>query len=90
MVQFSTEKSVDIVVSKWDRSLFRGSAARKTIKLNTTIGMIKGVPLNIPDSDIESDIHKLENAATVYRMKTRDGSCLQTVKVTFTVLYLKA
>ena len=42
------------------------SLIRPIEKEDTMWSMIKSVPLNIPDSDIESDIHQLNNAATIY------------------------
>ena len=64
-------------------SLFGGSNVRKTIKPNNIIGMIRGVPINIKDGDLEIVLRELDTGATVYRLKATDGSPLRTVKVTF-------
>lgn len=81
IIQLAKESVVENVLSQWDSSLFGGSTARKTIKPNTFIGMIKGVPLDIPDDDIKSS---LEGTSDIYRMKMANGTLLHTVKVTFT------
>lgn len=83
LVQFAKESLVDQIISKWDATLFGGSEVRKTIKPNTLIGIMKGVPLNVDVKEIKSTTH---GVCDIYRMKMSDGTLLRTVKVTFTEL----
>ena len=45
--------------------------------------MIRGVPIDIKDGDLELVLRELDTGATVYHLKATDDSLLRTVKVTF-------
>ena len=73
IVQFASSQSVDNVIQNWSTSLFGGSNVRKTIKPNNIIGMIRGVPIDIKDGDLEIVLRELDTGATVYCLKATDG-----------------
>ena len=86
MVQFATEGMRDAVLKDWlPDQMFGSSKVRKPTKQKeNTVGVAKGVPLDMNDSELEADLQKSFPGATFYRMtKGEFKEKLRTVKIYF-------
>lgn len=85
ILQLADESAIPAIIENWDPSLFGGSKIRRTIppKQHVHLGMLKGVPLNMADDHILSDIKINHDISSVYRLRAIDGAHLRTVKVEF-------
>lgn len=84
IVQLTNLDKLDTIISSWDSTSLGGSAVRRTIKpANQIIGMARGVPLVIDTETLVRDIQDSYPTAGVYRLQSKDGDPLRTVKITF-------
>lgn len=76
----------DSVVVNWlSEVIFGSSNARRSAKqLHTTVGIAKGVPLDMGDSELQNDVDRTLHGTTFYRMtKGPTKQRLRTVKIYF-------
>ena len=85
MLQLSDPKpnTIDDMIQSWNQNSLGGSTLRRTIKPPEHVGMAKGVPLFIDDITLAEDVKNSYPTASVYRLKSKEGNRLRTVKVTF-------
>lgn len=84
MIQLSNIDDVKKVVMNWKDKNFGGSSVRTTIKPDTSkvTGMMKGVPLDISDKDIQQSVENLHPGSTTVRL-SKENQKLRTVKINF-------
>ena len=57
---------------------------RKPIKPNHNTAVLKGVPTEFSENELQTEIEKsYKNIASIYRLKSKDNKPLHTVKITF-------
>ena len=84
MVQLSSKETAEKIVSSWHADAFGGTSARLTIKPteDPNIGMMRGVPLDIPSSDIDESLKSIFKDITHTRLSKNDQP-LRTIKLNF-------
>jgi len=85
IIQLNSTEDAAKVLKDWKPESFGGSSVRTTIdpKENTTfIGMVKGVPRDIDDSELEAALKEQYPHATFNRL-VKEGQPLRTLKLTF-------
>ena len=87
IIQLAKSSNRDGLIKAWnesDKDLLGGSTARLPIKPNNNIAMLRGVPTSIPDDELIEGIQKnYGDISSLYRLQTKAGNYLRTVKVTF-------
>jgi hypothetical protein len=84
IIQITKPEQVDIIIKKWEAEALGGSSARRPIQPSQHVGIIKDVPIYIMNEDLQQEVQTVFKDATVYRMRTKDGTNPQrTVKVNF-------
>ena len=84
-VQLSEERMVDITINKQSPNLFGKSTVRKPIKQSTgkSVGVIKGVPLFIKESDLIHDLEQGGFGKTTISRITKARKPTRSLKVNF-------
>ena len=85
IIQFDSIETATKIAQEWKSDSFGGSAVRTTINPNDIsahIGMVKGVPRDIPEKEIHDAICTKYSDATFIRL-TKDQQPLRTLKVLF-------
>ena len=69
------------IITKWESTLLGGTSVRKPIKPNHNTAVLKGVPTDLSEDQLLTEIGKsYNNIASIYRLKSKP---LHTVKITF-------
>ena len=85
MIQFRSREIADNINSNWKSELFEGSTSRLSIdpekhKENSVI--LKGIPLDASDADVQEDVKAVDELATTERLH-KGGKKLRSFKVKF-------
>lgn len=86
MIQFATQQMRDLTLSTWKPNVMFGKSTIRTPNKQqpNTIGVAKGVPLDMSDTELTDDIQKTFPDATYFRMtKGPSKEKLRTVKIYF-------
>lgn len=84
-LQMANVESAINLISVWKSDLFNGSTARHTINpktINENTVMLKGVPIDADDNNIQQDIGNIFHGSSASRL-LKDGKRLRTFKVKF-------
>ena len=86
-IQFSDERMVDTVLTKWTTNIFGKSTARRTIQPSsappTLVGVVKGVPFSIEDEDLCADLEAGGFGKTTVKRIRKGNKPTRAVKVYF-------
>ena len=87
MVQFATQDMATAINSGWDVKAMGGSKCRLPQHPSQTVGLVgiaKGVPLDLDDTELQQDIEENFARAVAQRFVSgKDNSKLRTVKISF-------
>lgn len=83
MVQLSDQHMVDRVIDSWDHTNFGRSKTRKTVQPNRNCGVLKGVPLDIQETEIEKELEDQGFSNVTAKRFKKNNQDTRAVKVTF-------
>lgn len=85
IVQFADSAVINNILDNWKPDTLQGASVRKTVAPTPTncVGMARGIPLDLPDKDLGDAVNDAFPGCSFYRMKTREGNLLRTVKLKF-------
>ena len=84
IVQLADASLIDNIITMWESTLLGGTSVRKPIKPNHNTAVLKGVPTDLSEDHLLTEIGKsYNNIASIYRLKSKDNKPLHTVKITF-------
>lgn len=84
-VQLGEERMVDTIINKWSPTIFGNSSVRRPTKQSTgkTIGVIKGVPISIGETEIVHDLEQGGFGKTTAIRISKARKPTRSIKVSF-------
>jgi viroplasmin and RNaseH domain-containing protein len=83
IIQFTDESKIETILTNWNSGMLGGSSVRRTQKPQQHVAFIKGVPLELSDEQISHDVTSSYACTSIYRLNSKEGNPLRTVKVHF-------
>ena len=83
IIQLSNPDKLEHIVANWKPHLLGGSSIRRTLKPNPYVGMLRGVPTSISDEQLSTELYEKFPGASLYRLRSKEGTLLRTVKIEF-------
>ena len=84
-MQLKSPEAANSLVEKWEKDTFGGSEVRNTIDpktLNTNVAMLKGVPIDADDTQLQGQVQSQYPGASAARL-VKSGKKLRVFRVKF-------
>lgn len=79
IVQFQCHDVLNKIFLNWNQQILGGCLARKTIKPEKNVGIIKGLPLDIDNDDLQKQL----NGKSVSRIISKEGIRFRSARIVF-------